>query len=70
MTAGELLAEAAQLEQEVALVNGVTDQQRLRGLVFDPAAPLPDLHITRAAASWEPAARHYRDLTPDERATA
>jgi hypothetical protein len=33
---------------------------------FDYDAPLPDLHI-RKARSWEPAARHYRDLTDDER---
>jgi hypothetical protein len=33
---------------------------------FDYDAPLPDLHI-RKARSWEPAARHYRDLTQDER---
>lgn len=35
--------------------------------VFDPAAPLPDLHITPAKASWEPAARRYRDLEPHEK---
>jgi hypothetical protein len=34
---------------------------------FDPAAPLPDLHTPNSARSWEPAARHYRDLTEDER---
>ena len=33
---------------------------------FDYDAPLPDLHI-RHARSWEPAARHYRDLTTDEK---
>jgi len=32
---------------------------------FDYNAPLPDLHI-RQARSWEPAARHYRDLTDTE----
>lgn len=32
---------------------------------FDYDAPLPDLHISRAR-SWEPAARHYQDLTPEE----
>lgn len=35
---------------------------------FDPMAPLPDLNIRRAAASWEPASRRYRDLTEDEKA--
>lgn len=34
---------------------------------FDFNAPLPDLHI-RQSRSWEPAARHYRDLTEEERA--
>lgn len=33
---------------------------------FDFNAPLPDLHI-RQSRSWEPAARHYRDLTEEER---
>lgn len=32
---------------------------------FDPSAPLPDLHIP--ARSWEPAARHYRDLSESEK---
>ncbi|MEO5317614.1 hypothetical protein PV761_03335 [Arthrobacter sp. CC3] len=68
--AAKLLAEAAQLEQETVLVQGVTAQQQLRGLMFDPMEPLPDLHITAPPASWEPAARHYRDLSPEERARA
>lgn len=33
---------------------------------FDFMAPLPDLHI-RAQRSWEPAARHYIDLTEQEK---
>lgn len=33
---------------------------------FDPAAPLPDLRI-RPECSWEPAQRHYRDLTDAEK---
>ena len=33
---------------------------------FDFNAPLPDLHI-RKDRSWEPAARHYQDLTEDEK---
>lgn len=33
---------------------------------FDHNAPLPDLHIQKR--SWEPAARHYRDLTDAEKA--
>jgi len=31
---------------------------------FDPAAPLPDLRIP-VTQSWEPAARHYRDIEPE-----
>jgi hypothetical protein len=69
MTAAEYLAEAADYAAETTLVQGVTAQQKLRGLVFDYNAPLPDLHITQAR-SWEPAARRYRDLTIDERAEA
>ena len=34
---------------------------------FDYNAPLPDLHI-RQQRSWEPAARHYQDVTEAERA--
>jgi len=66
MTAAEYLAEAATIAAETVLVQGVTAQQKLRGLVFDYNAPLPDLHI-RAARSWEPAARRYRDLTETEK---
>jgi len=67
VTAAEFLAEAAQVAAAVTLVQGVTAQQQLRGLVFDYNEPLPDLHI-RATRSWEPAARRYRDLTTEERA--
>ena len=65
--AARLLSEASEIAKETALVQGVTAQQQLRGLVFDPAAPLPDLHIPPAAARWEPAARRYRDLTDEEK---
>ena len=67
MTAAELHAEAATIAAAVTLVQGVTAQQQLRGLVFDYNEPLPDLHI-RATRSWEPAARRYRDLTTEEKA--
>ena len=67
MTAAEYLSEAATIAAAVTLVQGVTAQQQLRGLVFDYNAPLPDLHITQTR-SWEPAARHYRDLTASEKA--
>ena len=33
---------------------------------FDPAAPLPPMPDYRAR-SWEPAARHYRDLDDHEK---
>jgi len=68
MTAQDYLAEAATYAAETTLVQGVTAQQKLRGLTstFDYNAPLPDLHITQAR-SWEPAARRYRDLTDDEK---
>ena len=71
MTAAEYLAEAADYAAETTLVQGVTAQQKLRGLTgaFDYNAPLPDLHITQGR-SWEPAARRYRDLTIDEKETA
>jgi hypothetical protein len=71
MTAAEYLAEAATYAAETTLVQGVTAQQQLRGLLgFDHDAPLPDLHAARHAASWEPAARRYRDLTTEERERA
>lgn len=35
---------------------------------FDLNEPLPPLPSHRTWRSWEPAARHYRDLTPEERA--
>lgn len=71
MTAHELQNLSAELTEGVAQVAGVTEQALLRGIVaaaeaFDHMAPLPDLHI-RQQRSWEPAARHYRDLTPEER---
>lgn len=36
---------------------------------FDFNEPLPDLRI-RQARSWEPAARHYQDLTEAEKVAA
>lgn len=35
---------------------------------FDYNEPLPPLNTPRVRASWEPAARHYRDLTESEKA--
>lgn len=66
MTAGELHAIGAEAAEATALVQGTTEQVRLRALAFDFNAPLPDLHIQHHR-SWEPAARHYRDLTEAEK---
>ena len=66
MTASEYQALAADAAQATAHVETVTEQVRLRGRVFDYDAPLPPMPDYRAR-SWEPAARHYRDLTDDER---
>ncbi|MFF1382811.1 hypothetical protein ACFVWT_04520 [Arthrobacter sp. NPDC058288] len=65
MTAAELNAEAATIAAEITLVQGVTAQQRLRGLTgaFDYHAPLPET----VRRSWEPAARRYRELGESEK---
>lgn len=66
MTAADLNRPSAELIEATQQAEGVTKQVRMTGLVFDYDAPLPDLHI-RQQRSWEPAARHYVDLTPDEK---
>jgi hypothetical protein len=66
MTAGELNAYSAELTEATAHTVGTTEQARLRGIVFDYAAPLPPMPDYRGR-SWEPAARRYRDLTEEER---
>lgn len=63
MTADEYQALPADTAIEAARVEAPT-----ASLAFDPNAPLPDLHIIRHTRSWEPAARHYRDLTEAEKA--
>jgi hypothetical protein len=55
---------AAQFEDQEG--RDLVEAIHARKAAFDYDAPLPDLHI-RKARSWEPAARHYRDLTDDER---
>lgn len=60
MTAAEYAALAADAATETARVEAATNR-----LAFDYDAPLPDLHI-RHARSWEPAARHYRDIDETE----
>jgi hypothetical protein len=66
MTAAELNAYSADLTEATAQAEGTTEQARLVGLVFDYAAPLPPMPDYRGR-SWEPAAKHYRDLTEEER---
>lgn len=66
MTAPELNDLAQQAAESTARYEHLTNQARTSGIVFDYNAPLPDLHI-RQQRSWEPAARHYRDLTDEER---
>jgi len=71
MTAAEYQSLASTAAQEITLIEGTTEQALLRGIVaaaeaFDYAAPLPPMPGYRGR-SWEPAARHYRDLTTDEK---
>lgn len=35
---------------------------------FDYDAPLPEMNHLPVYQSWEPAARHYRDLSDEEKA--
>ena len=65
MTAADYQALAADAAQATARVEAVTEQVWLRGQ-FDYDAPLPPMPDYRAR-SWEPAARHYRDLDGDEK---
>ena len=71
MTAAEYQALAVQAVQDTVTVEATTAQVLLRGIVaaaeaFDHMAPLPPMPDYRAR-SWEPAARHYRDLEPHEK---
>ena len=66
MTAADYQSMSADLTEATAQAEGTTEQARLRGLVFDYAEPLPPMPDYRGR-SWEPAARHYRDLTEEER---
>ena len=67
MTAPELNYLAQQAAAETARFELLANQAQTSGTIFDYDAPLPDLHI-RQQRSWEPAARHYRDLTDEEKA--
>ena len=66
MTAAELNAIRDAAAAETARFEALTNQAQTSGAIFDYNAPLPDLHI-RKNRSWEPAARHYRDLDETER---
>lgn len=63
-TAHENLALAADLAQQVAVVQSTTDQALLRSLTaaFDYHEPLPPLNIAPRERLWEPAAVRFRDL--------
>lgn len=67
MTAAELSHLSAELTEATQQAEGIHEQVRITGLVFDYDAPLPDLRI-RQQRSWEPAARHCVDLTEEEKA--
>lgn len=72
MTAAEYQAMAANTAQEVSEIEGRTEQILLRGIVaaaeaFDHMAPLPPLKPHPRVNSWEPAARRYRDIEPEEK---
>ncbi|MGK3957856.1 hypothetical protein ACLKOZ_16890 [Arthrobacter sp. R4] len=64
MTAADYQALAADAATETASVKAATAR-----IAFDYMAPLPDLHI-RHGRSWEPAARRYRDIEPEEKELA
>lgn len=72
MTAGELQDLSAELAEDVAQAEGTTEQALLRGIVaaaeaFDHMKPLPQLRAHRPSRLWEPAARHYQNLTETEK---
>jgi len=68
MTAAELNALNDAAAAETARFELLTNQAQTSGAIFDHMAPLPVMPDHRHTRSWEPAARHYRDLTPEEKA--
>ena len=66
MTAAELNGIAAAAEVETARYEHLTNQAQTSGKVFEYMEPLPTFPDYRAR-SWEPAARHYRELDDTER---
>ena len=67
MTAAELNEYAKGAAAETSRFELLTNQAQTSGLVFDHMQPLPAMPDHRNHRSWEPAARHYRDLTDEER---
>lgn len=66
MTAADLNALSDGAAAETARFEALTNQATTTGLIFDYNEPLPPMPDYRGR-SWEPAARHYRDLTPEEK---
>ena len=67
MTAAELSAINDAAAAETSRFELLTNQAQTTGAIFDYNAPLPVMPDHRHTRSWEPAARHYRDLTDEER---
>lgn len=65
MTAADYQAIASDAVQATVQVRAATERLR----AFDYDAPLPPLRIQPRELIWEPAARRYRDLTEEERAS-
>jgi hypothetical protein len=67
MTAADLNEYAADKAAETSRFELLTNQAQTSGQIFDHMAPLPVMPDHRNHRSWEPAARHYRDLDDEER---
>lgn len=66
MTAADLNTLRDDAATETARLEALTNQATTTGILFDHMQPLPPMPDYRGR-SWEPAARHYRDLTPEEK---
>ncbi len=62
MTAADYQELSAELTKAMQQAEGVTEQVRITGLVFDYDAPLPPLKQHPRSKLWEPAAVRFRDL--------
>ena len=67
MTAAELNAITDAAAAETSRFELLTNQAQTTGAVFNYMQPLPVMPDHRNHRSWEPAARHYRDLDETER---